>query len=177
MSELLDRLLTLQSFQTELDQLAVRRTKLPEQEASDTASRAVSEWQRRTDSIRARMVELEVEIASDENRNAANEADKTRLEGQLKTVIAPREAEALMHEIETVTARRDELDLAEIEALEEQSTLDDDLTTHLPDEALLRQASADADETLRVAVEDLLCDLVHGAPRSPAPPPTVLPCH
>ena len=37
-------------------------------------------------------------------------------------MIAPREAEALMHEIETIDARRDELDDRELEHLEEQST-------------------------------------------------------
>ena len=42
-------------------------------------------------------------------------------------MIAPREAEALMHELDTIAAERDALDDAELEALEEQSQLVDDL--------------------------------------------------
>ena len=49
----------------------------------------------------------------------------------MKTVIAPREAEALMHEIAGLDARRSELDDAELEALEQQSTIDDELQSHL----------------------------------------------
>ena len=54
-------------------------------------------------------------------------AQRTRLEAQLKTVIAPREAEALMHELETIAARRDGLDDQELASLEEQSTLADEI--------------------------------------------------
>ena len=49
-----------------------------------------------------------------------------RLEAQLKTVIAPREAEALMHELDTLAAQRDTLDDTELELLEEQSQVLDD---------------------------------------------------
>ena len=56
---------------------------------------------------------------------------RQRLDQQLKTVIAPREAEALMHEIARIEAQRDELDVAELEALEQQAELDDQLAAHL----------------------------------------------
>ncbi len=49
----------------------------------------------------------------------------------MKTVIAPREAEALMHEMSTLDEQTDALDTAELEALEEQSDVDDRLTAHL----------------------------------------------
>jgi predicted dithiol-disulfide oxidoreductase (DUF899 family) len=45
----------------------------------------------------------------------------------LKTVIAPREAEALMHEIAVLNERREALDDGELSALEEQAETEDDL--------------------------------------------------
>ena len=65
-------------------------------------------WEQRRDSIRTRIAELESEVEADEQRGAELAAHLERLERQLKTVIAPREAEALMHEIATFTdaARR-----------------------------------------------------------------------
>ena len=51
---------------------------------------------------------------------------RARLEAQLKTVIAPREAEALMHELDTLAAQRDTLDDTELALLEEQSQVLDD---------------------------------------------------
>ncbi len=54
-------------------------------------------------------------------------AQRSRLEAQLRTVVAPREAEALMHELETIGHRRDELDDQELAYLEEQSELADEV--------------------------------------------------
>jgi predicted nucleic acid-binding Zn-ribbon protein len=52
---------------------------------------------------------------------------RERLQAQLKTVIAPREAEALMHEIDAIGERRNALDDVELEHLEEDSALADQL--------------------------------------------------
>jgi uncharacterized protein len=73
----------------------------------------------------------------------------------MKTVIAPREAEALMHEMATLTEQIDELDGHELESLEEQSALDDQLSDHLGDEAALREAQRLADEALAAEVADI----------------------
>jgi predicted nucleic acid-binding Zn-ribbon protein len=82
-----------------------------------------------------------------------------RLEGQLKTVIAPREAEALMHEIATIEAERDELDNKELEALEQQSSYDDELATHLGVEEGIRFAARQADDALAAEVADIDAEL------------------
>jgi predicted nucleic acid-binding Zn-ribbon protein len=58
-------------------------------------------------------------------------------------VIAPREAEALMHEIETINTTRGELDEQELLALDEQGAAEAE-TAHL--EAALVPATAAADE-------------------------------
>ena len=81
----------------------------------------------------------------------------------MKTVIAPREAEALMNEMATLDAQIDELDVHELEALEEQSTIDDQLTAHLQGEEQLRNRSIQADGALVIEVGDIdreLADLV-----------------
>ena len=60
-----------------------------------------------------------------------------------------------MHEIETINAQRDELDDAELAALEEQSVLDDERTAHLESETTLRTAVGSADEALELACADI----------------------
>jgi hypothetical protein len=70
-------------------------------------------------------------------------AKRARLEAQLKTVIAPREAEALMHEIATVTEARNALDDIELEAMESQGAA----------EAEIRELDARTD-AIDVAVAD-----------------------
>jgi hypothetical protein len=77
----------------------------------------------------------------------------------MKTVIAPREAEALMHEIATLDERVDALDIAELEALEEQSEIDDRLTAHLRDESALRDAVTSADVALQRATSEIDTEL------------------
>ena len=58
-----------------------------------------------------------------------------------------------MHEIERAAALQDEIDLAEIEALEEQSRLDDDLTAHLAQEDDVRRALAEASAELQKVLD------------------------
>ena len=73
----------------------------------------------------------------------------------MKTVIAPREAEALMHEMDTLNGQIDELDVLEMESLEEQSTRDDELTAHLAGEEQLRTHQRLADDALAAEVGDI----------------------
>ncbi len=153
------RLLTLQHLDTQADQLAVKRERLPEREELSTRSAQLSTWERRRNQIMTRMDELTKVIDQSERRNAELGADRNRLEAQLKTVIAPREAEALMHEIETINGQRDEVDDAELAALEEQSTLDDEQTVHLGAEESLRAAVGSADEALARACADIDTEL------------------
>ena len=77
----------------------------------------------------------------------------------MKTVIAPREAEALMHEIAGLDAQTDALDTTELEALEEQSEIDDRLTAHLRSESTLRDAVVSADRALQLATSEIDAEL------------------
>ena len=95
---LASQLLTLQRIDTEADQLTVRRQRLPERDDLATRTDQMTTWEKRRTQVESRLDELTTVIESAEAANAALTADRGRLEAQLKSVIAPREAEALMHE-------------------------------------------------------------------------------
>ena len=122
---LTDDLLELQRLDTLADQLAHRRANLAERTAATAAADALAEHRRRRAAGAERSEELELAIDALERDGEQLAAQRARLEAQLKTVIAPREAEALMHELATIAERRDELDDQELAHLEEQSTLAD----------------------------------------------------
>ncbi len=73
----------------------------------------------------------------------------------MKTVFAPREAEALMHELATIAEQVDELDLGELEALEAQSALDDQLSAHLEGAEQTRTRLRLADDALAAELADI----------------------
>ena len=150
-----ERLLGLQRIDTEADQLRVRRERLPEREQVATRSGQLASWEKRRSQIRARIDELTESIEAAETRGTTLTDDKRRLEAQLKTVIAPREAEALMHEIATIDGQRDELDTRELDDLTEQTTLEDELAAHLELEPALRAALGHADDALTGVVVDI----------------------
>ena len=135
-------LLTLQDIDSALAAVANRRPRLPELVAHRAATAALSEHQARIATAQARIDAAQAAIESAEHASADITTKRTRLEAQLKTVIAPREAEALMHQIATLNAQRDELDEQELTALDEQAAGDDErvaLLASLPDlEARLR---------------------------------------
>ena len=149
------RLLALQHIDTQADQLRVKRERLPERDQLATCSEQMTAWERRRSQIATRLDELAQSIEQAEVRNAELSTHRDRLEAQLKTVIAPREAEALMHEIATINEQRDEVDDIELAALEEQSALDDERVTHLGSEADLRAALGQADAALAQACADI----------------------
>lgn len=151
-SPVAEQLLALQAVDTEADQLAHRRANSELREQFAAARAEVASWEQRRSELEARIGELGASIESAEARSAELLAHRERLEQQLKTVIAPREAEALMQEIATIESERDELDDAELGALEEQSAVDDQLTELLGGEGEVR-ARARAAAEARVAEE------------------------
>ncbi len=170
-------LVDLQAADTLVDQLRHRRAHLPEQAELDVARGALATWQSRRQALERRIEELEGAIGQAERDAHQIDDQRARLERQLKTVIAPREAEALMHEIGTLNERRGSLDDVELEALEEQSLIDDQLSSSVPegealqatvDEAIQRageasdtidaelQSIADRHDQLRAAIDPVL---------------------
>lgn len=153
------QLLTLQRIDTDADQLTVRRKRLPERDDLATRTDQMHTWEKRRAQAASRLNELTTIIDVAEAANAELTVDRERLEAQMKTVIAPREAEALMHEIETINGKRDELDDKELAALEEQAALDDELTAHLGTEESLRSALQSSDDALARACADIDAEL------------------
>lgn len=147
-SSLVEQLLALQAVDTEADQLVHRRANSELRAQFAAARAAVNEWERRRAALDARIGELGASIESAEARSAELLVHRQRLDQQLKTVIAPREAEALMHEIATIESERDELDDAELVALEEQSDVADQLAALLGGEEAVRETARSAAEAL-----------------------------
>lgn len=145
----------LQAADTEIDQLVNRRERLPERDALAAATSEMKTWATTQTTMRSRLDELTDVIEKSESEAAEIRKHKERLEAQMKTVIAPREAEALMHEMATLDEQRDGIEMIELEALEEQAALDDDLTTHLGIESTHRETMSQADDVLAAVVKEI----------------------
>jgi predicted nucleic acid-binding Zn-ribbon protein len=150
-----EALYALQQIDSTLDQLVHRRTRLPELVERAAAAAAVAALRQAGASADQRAAAAQAAIEASEHDAAALTAKRTRLEAQLKTVIAPREAEALMHEIATINGQRGELDDRELQALDEQAEGEHqsaEVTGRLPEaEAQLEEA----DRVLAMATASL----------------------
>jgi predicted nucleic acid-binding Zn-ribbon protein len=150
-----DDLIELQRLDTTADQLAHRRTRLPERDPAAAASAAVQQADRRRAEIRQRLDELDRAIEALEQEGRTLTAQRDRLQTQLKTVISPREAEALMSELDALHGRHGALDDRELEHLEEQSALADELAA-LDAEEPSRRSIADAAREALAAAEAVI---------------------
>lgn len=152
-------LLELQAADTMADQLRHRRQNLAERDHVQTTKNELVRWNEARIVIRKRLDELSGIIDGLEAESKEVDAHRNRLQAQLKTVIAPREAEALQSEIATLTQRRGDLDERELEALEEQSRLDDELAELNSQEEALRDDYLAADAALNVVTSDVDAEL------------------
>ena len=113
--------LALQDLDTTLDVITHKRPRVPEVVAHQQASAALAKVRAGLAAAQQRIDAAQAAIEAAEHSAGELTKKRTRLEAQLKTVIAPREAEALMHEIANINAQRGVLDDRELVALEEQS--------------------------------------------------------
>lgn len=154
-------LLALQTIDTAIDSIANRRTRLPEIAAQRAAAEALAA-QRAAIAAQDRIVAGAQRVIDEcETAGKGIAAKKQRFEAQLKTVIAPREAEALMSEIRTLDAERSELDERELVAMEEQAAADSQAAALRDGEPALVEAFAAADAALAAAGAGL--DAEHAA--------------
>ena len=147
--------LELQAAETMSDQLKNRRQRLAEREQVQAARNDLIRWNESRKLLHNRLDELEKQVEQSEKESHDIDRKRTKLEAQLKTVIAPREAEALQSEIATLNARRSELDDSELVALEEQSRLEDELASVLGQERALTDTLTTADTALAAAERDI----------------------
>ena len=150
-----EQLLALQAVDTSADQLTHRRSHLPELEDATRARAGRTDWERTRDQIGRRLDELTAVIESAENDSRDIDRHRDRLTAQLRTVYAPREAEALQHEIKVLSDRRSDLDDRGLLALEQQSALDDERSSHLDLEPPVNAALEAAEAALSSAVGEI----------------------
>ena len=101
-AKLAARLLELQAADTMADQLRHRRETLAEREQVQASKNELLRWNEARTIVRRRMEELAEQIAETEQATSSIDQQRERLQAQLKTVIAPREAEALQSEITAI---------------------------------------------------------------------------
>jgi uncharacterized protein len=148
-------LIQLQGVDTQIDQLSHRKGVLPELAVAKQNLQQLRDWEAKRLQIETRTSELETAVESAEQQAAEIDLHKLRLSGQLKTVIAPREAEALQSEMRTLAARRDALDELELEAMEELSELEIQMAELSEDEGSFRDALESADAALARAQAEI----------------------
>ena len=154
-----EALLALQALDVDAEHLRYRRSTLAELDTAQRARADVVEWERRHTQLGARLAELDRSVSDAEAQSTSIDAHSARLESQLRTFIAPREAEALQRELRSLADRRSELDDAGLAALEEQAMLDDEMTAHLAAESALRESQQSADSALAAAWADIDAEL------------------
>lgn len=137
------------------DQLRHRRDHLPERETLQATKNALVRWNEARMVTRKRVEELGVAIEQAESESHGIDGHLERLNAQMKTVIAAREAEALQSEIATLKQRRNELDDVELAALEEHARFDEELSSLLAQEESLTAAYIAADKEATVADTDI----------------------
>jgi predicted nucleic acid-binding Zn-ribbon protein len=148
-------LLALQDIDSALTVISNKRPRLPELVAHRAALAALADHRAKMAAAQSRIDAAQHAIETAEKAAADLTTKRTRLEAQLKTVIAPREAEALMHQIATLNAQRGELDDAELTALEEQGEADGELSALTEQLPSLEAVAAEHAGVLAVAVAAL----------------------
>lgn len=124
------RLLDVQAIDTVLAQLAHRRRTLPEHAELDRLARFVSALEDERATAQAAVEDLDRDIARIERDVEQVRARKDRDQSRLDAGSGPpRELEALMHELGTLSRRQSELEDSELELMEQreeaQAKLDD----------------------------------------------------
>jgi predicted nucleic acid-binding Zn-ribbon protein len=158
-------LLELQAADTMAEQLRHRRNALVEREQVQAAKNALLRWNEARTVVRRRIEELTGEIEQTEQQSAKLVEQRDRLQAQLRTIIAPREAEALQQEIATLDTRRSDLDDAELAAMEEQTRLEAELDDLLTKEEPLTSEYLSAEQALAAAESDIDGELTRIADR------------
>lgn len=117
-------LLAVQGLDVRLDQLAHRRSHVPEQAEAERLDAERAEVQQSISAVEVRISDLTREQrkadADVEQVRARKDRDEKRL--QAGQVGSPKELESLQHEVETLTRRQSELEDAELEVMERLET-------------------------------------------------------
>jgi predicted nucleic acid-binding Zn-ribbon protein len=145
-------LFEVQRLDTAIDQARHALAHLPELAIEKSAAEKLGALRARIGDLMREQGTLESELASIEKRDAEIANHLARLEKQMKTVIAPREAEALQHEMRVLVIERESGDERGLEILDSAAT-----TAEALDEALALAAVGvrGAEEAARVVIDGL----------------------
>jgi predicted nucleic acid-binding Zn-ribbon protein len=157
-----EQVLAVQELDTSGDQLRALLERLPERIARRDADRAVDALRAERRALQARAGDLEAEIGNAERDSAAIDAHVERLNRQLKTIISPREAEALQNELAGLAARRSDLDdvgLAALESLGDIEVAQAELDAREPELVDAAVAAAGTQAEAEAAIAAQLADL------------------
>ena len=117
----------LQKVDTAIEQAKVALEKLPERTHHAQAQSDLAHVRSTRDNLRLEQSTMEAELAVIEKKSVEIDAHRAKLERQMKTIIAPREAEALQNEMQTLAAERNELDDRGLLLLESSASADEDV--------------------------------------------------
>jgi hypothetical protein len=150
---ILVHLYDLQMLDTTLEQLRHHFITLPEREALAVVQKNIADCASQISSGEIRQQELEKLLNVAEATSATLRKKRERLEQQMKTVIAPREAEALQHEILTVNTELNTSDEESLAFMEESEHIDSTLVAARAALVELRTAEVTATAALHEAEE------------------------
>lgn len=152
----LKAMLDLQHVDILIDQARHALDHLAERTAHGHREQELARIRSQRDDVRREQQAQESELASIESESAEVDKHRVRLEAQLRTVIAPREAEALQHEIATLTLQRSDLDDRGLELLEAAGQAEERLIQllHLEKEAAEAEGTARADLERAMSIMD-----------------------
>lgn len=150
-------LLELQRIDSEIDRSTNQRSRLPEIARHVEAEGELARVRREIARVRKAQDAAHAELDEIEQKSAEIDAHHRKLEQQLRTIIAPREAEALQNEMAGLASRRNDLDDRGLELLDASAAADDELAElTASEEAAVRAVEAAA--TTRRDAENLADD-------------------
>lgn len=132
----------LQKVDTAIEQAKVALEKLPERTHHAEAQSDLAHVRSTRDNLRREQSTMEAELAVIEKKSVEIDAHRAKLERQMKTIIAAREAEALQHEMQTLAAERNELDDRGLLLLESSASADEDLRRFIDAESCAVEVEA-----------------------------------
>jgi hypothetical protein len=151
----LDVLAELQDLDSALDQLVYRRVHLEQVVAHRRAVEIRDGLRQRLAAVRSERDALDLNYAAAERAGAQLEAKTARLSAQLRTIISPREAEALQREIDSVATERGANDEAALALLDRGEQLDAEMASLEAELAAAELVVTGAEADLAVAVAEL----------------------
>lgn len=142
----------LQKVDTAIEQAKVAFEKLPERTHHAQAVSDLRHVRSTCDNLLREQSTMEAELASNETKSAEIDTRRAKLERQMKTIIASREAEALQHEMQTLAATRNELDDRGLLLLESSALADEDIRKLLVAESRAIEVETSTKHALDTAV-------------------------